>query len=103
MQPNPDILDVIPNAANRCSAPTEVPSLTGMTVSLRVFVVAAQQRLARTTANADNFGCMSIAAEKVAEVLALPEQDRAFLAHQLIAKPRRHCGRRRRNTVAGGH
>ena len=28
---------------------------------------------------------MSIAAEKVAEVLALPEQDRAFLAHQLIA------------------
>jgi putative addiction module component (TIGR02574 family) len=31
------------------------------------------------------FGHMSIAAEKVAEVLALPEQDRAFLAHQLIA------------------
>ena len=28
---------------------------------------------------------MSIAAEKVAEVLALSEQDRAFLAHQLIA------------------
>ena len=28
---------------------------------------------------------MSITAEKVAEVLALPEQDRAFLAHQLIA------------------
>ena len=28
---------------------------------------------------------MSIAAEKVAEVLALPERDRAFLAHQLIA------------------
>lgn len=28
---------------------------------------------------------MSIAAEKVAEVLALPEQDRAFLAQQLIA------------------
>jgi putative addiction module component (TIGR02574 family) len=28
---------------------------------------------------------MSIAAEKVAEVLALPEQDRAFLAWQLIA------------------
>jgi putative addiction module component (TIGR02574 family) len=28
---------------------------------------------------------MSIAVEKVAEVLALPEQDRAFLAHQLIA------------------
>ncbi|HVV00318.1 MAG TPA: addiction module protein [Verrucomicrobiae bacterium] len=28
---------------------------------------------------------MSIAAEKVAEVLALPEQDRAFLARQLIA------------------
>lgn len=28
---------------------------------------------------------MSIAAEKVAEVLALPVQDRAFLAHQLIA------------------
>ncbi|HEX3718738.1 MAG TPA: addiction module protein [Verrucomicrobiae bacterium] len=28
---------------------------------------------------------MSIAAEKVAEVLALPEADRAFLAHQLIA------------------
>jgi putative addiction module component (TIGR02574 family) len=28
---------------------------------------------------------MSIAADKVAEVLALPEQDRAFLAHQLIA------------------
>lgn len=26
---------------------------------------------------------MSIAAEKVAEVLALPEQDRAFLARQL--------------------
>jgi putative addiction module component (TIGR02574 family) len=30
-------------------------------------------------------GRMSIAAEKVAEVLALPEQDRAFLARQLIA------------------
>lgn len=28
---------------------------------------------------------MSLAAEKVAEVLALPEEDRAFLAHQLIA------------------
>ena len=28
---------------------------------------------------------MSIAAEKVAEVLALPAPDRAFLAHQLIA------------------
>jgi putative addiction module component (TIGR02574 family) len=28
---------------------------------------------------------MSVAAEKVAEVLALPVQDRAFLAHQLIA------------------
>jgi putative addiction module component (TIGR02574 family) len=28
---------------------------------------------------------MSIAAEKVAEVLALPVQDRAFLARQLIA------------------
>ncbi len=28
---------------------------------------------------------MSIAAEKVAEMLALPEQDRAFLVHQLIA------------------
>ncbi len=28
---------------------------------------------------------MSIAIEKVAEVLALPEQDRAFLARQLIA------------------
>jgi hypothetical protein len=27
---------------------------------------------------------MSVAAEKVAEVLALPAQDRAFLAHQLI-------------------
>lgn len=28
---------------------------------------------------------MSIAAEKVAEVLALPEEDRAFLARKLIA------------------
>ena len=28
---------------------------------------------------------MSIAAEKVVEVLALPEQDRAYLARQLIA------------------
>ena len=28
---------------------------------------------------------MSLAAEKVAEVLALPEEDRAFLARQLIA------------------
>ena len=28
---------------------------------------------------------MSIAAEKIAEVLAWPEQDRAFLARQLIA------------------
>lgn len=28
---------------------------------------------------------MSIAAEKVAEVLALPEQDRAYLARKLIA------------------
>ena len=31
------------------------------------------------------FGRMSIAAEKLAEVLALSEQDRAFLARQLIA------------------
>jgi putative addiction module component (TIGR02574 family) len=31
------------------------------------------------------FGRMSIAADKVAEVLALPERDRAFLARQLIA------------------
>ena len=29
--------------------------------------------------------CISIAAEKVAEVLALPEEDRAFLARKLIA------------------
>ena len=28
---------------------------------------------------------MSMTAEKVAEMLALPEQERAFLAHQLIA------------------
>jgi hypothetical protein len=28
---------------------------------------------------------ISVAAEKIAEVLALPVQDRAFLAHQLIA------------------
>ena len=28
---------------------------------------------------------MSMTVEKVAEVLALPDQDRAFLAHQLIA------------------
>ena len=28
---------------------------------------------------------MSIPAEKVAEVLALPDKDRAFLAHKLIA------------------
>lgn len=28
---------------------------------------------------------MSVSAEKVAEVLALPEQDRAYLARQLIA------------------
>jgi hypothetical protein len=28
---------------------------------------------------------MSVAAEKIAEVLALPKEDRAFLAHQLIA------------------
>jgi len=27
---------------------------------------------------------MSIASEKVAEVLALPEQDRAYLAHRLL-------------------
>ena len=31
------------------------------------------------------FDRMSIAAEKVAEVLALPEEDRAYLARQLIA------------------
>src|SRR6266446_6421741 len=31
------------------------------------------------------FSHMSIAAEKVAETLALPEQDRTFLARQLIA------------------
>ena len=30
-------------------------------------------------------GRMSIAAEKVAEMMALPEQDRAYLARQLIA------------------
>jgi hypothetical protein len=29
---------------------------------------------------------MSIAAEKVAEVLALPEEDRAFLARKLVAR-----------------
>ena len=29
--------------------------------------------------------CMSIAAEKVAEMMALPEQGRAYLARQLIA------------------
>jgi len=34
---------------------------------------------------ADTFGRMSIAAEKVAEVLALPKQDRAYPARQLIA------------------
>jgi len=28
---------------------------------------------------------MSISTEKVAEVLALPKKDRAYLAHQLIA------------------
>jgi putative addiction module component (TIGR02574 family) len=28
---------------------------------------------------------MSVAAEKIAEVLALPVEDRAFLAHELIA------------------
>jgi putative addiction module component (TIGR02574 family) len=27
---------------------------------------------------------MNVTAEKIAEVLALPEQDRAYLAHQLI-------------------
>jgi hypothetical protein len=31
------------------------------------------------------FGRMSLAAEKIAEVLALPQQDRAYLARQLIA------------------
>jgi len=31
------------------------------------------------------FGRMSIAAQTVAEVMALPEQDRAYLARQLIA------------------
>ncbi len=31
------------------------------------------------------YSLMSITAEKVAEVLALPQQDRAYLAHQLIA------------------
>ncbi len=31
------------------------------------------------------FPRMSVTAEKVAEVLALPEQDRAYLARQLIA------------------
>jgi putative addiction module component (TIGR02574 family) len=31
------------------------------------------------------FGRMSIALDKVAEMLALPEQDRAYLARQLIA------------------
>jgi len=31
------------------------------------------------------FDRMSIAAEKMAEVLALPQQDRAYLARQLIA------------------
>ena len=40
----------------------------------------------RTCQNASKrryFGRMSIAAEKVAEVLALPEEDRAYLARQL--------------------
>ena len=46
------------------------------------------RRRKRTCQNARQrryFSRMSIAAEKVAEVLALPEQDRAFLARQLIA------------------
>ena len=34
---------------------------------------------------------MSITTEKVAEVLALPEEDRAFLARELIASLDRHC------------
>jgi putative addiction module component (TIGR02574 family) len=33
---------------------------------------------------------MSITAEKVAEVLALPEEDRAFLARELIASLDQH-------------
>jgi hypothetical protein len=33
---------------------------------------------------------MSISTEKVAEVLALPEEDRAFLARELIASLDRH-------------
>ena|SRR5690242_11656927 len=39
----------------------------------------------KNTSRRRYFGRMSIAAEKVAEVLALPEKDRAFLARQLIA------------------
>jgi putative addiction module component (TIGR02574 family) len=34
---------------------------------------------------------MSISTAKVAEVLALPEEDRAFLARELIASLDRHC------------
>ena len=41
--------------------------------------------LVRTGRLADILDYMSIAAGKVAEMLALPEQDRAFLARQLIA------------------
>jgi len=49
---------------------------------------AKERQTVKTCQNARKrryFGRMSIAAEKLAEVLALSEQDRAFLARQLIA------------------
>jgi putative addiction module component (TIGR02574 family) len=42
-------------------------------------------RLAETPGNADTLTAMSVVAEKIAELMALPIKDRAFIARELIA------------------
>jgi len=58
---------------------------TPETVLLRTGLTRGRKKTCQNARKRRYFGCMSIAAEKMAEVLALPEQDRAYLAHQLIA------------------
>jgi putative addiction module component (TIGR02574 family) len=54
------------------------------TTGFRVSVIGDLNILVNT-GSLSHIADMSVAAEKVAEVLALPVQDRAYLAHQLIA------------------
>jgi hypothetical protein len=47
--------------------------------------LVSRQIFLNLTVMAGKIPSMSVAADKVAELLALPVQDRAFLAHELIA------------------